>query len=130
MFFVELFFALAVALFFTLVFTVLVRRARPWRSVVIFFLLIFLAAWTGGIWITPIGPTFMGIYWISFFTVGLIFTLFLGAATAFSSRPPRASNDELRLEEKEMEITLGAFFWVLLLALIFAIIIGYIHLRQ
>ena len=129
MVFVELFFALAVALFFTLVFTVLCRRARPWRSVIMFFLIVFLAAWAGGIWITPVGSTFLGIYWISFFTVGLIFTLFLEAVMAFSSRPPRASNDELRLKEKEMEITLSAFFWILLLALFFAIIIGYVHLR-
>ncbi len=128
MIFVELLFALAIALFFTVVFTVLGRRARSWPIVLVFFLLIFLGAWAGGIWITPVGPTFIGIYWISFFTAGLIFALLLVAVTAFSSRPSQDSKDEIR-EEEDLEITISMFFWILLLALVVAIIIGYIHLR-
>ncbi|TET70767.1 MAG: hypothetical protein E3J56_07545 [Candidatus Aminicenantes bacterium] len=128
MIFAELLFALAIALFFTVVFTVLGRRARRWPSVMVFFLLIFLAAWAGGVWITPVGDTFLGIYWISFFVAGLIFALFLETATAFSSRRSQARDDEIRREEN-LEITISMFFWILLLALIVAIIIGYVHLR-
>ena len=128
MIFAELLFALAIALFFTVVFTVLGRRARRWPSVMVFFLLIFLAAWAGGIWITPVGDTFLGIYWISFFVAGLIFALVLEAMTAFPSRRSRARDDEIRREE-DLEITISMFFWILLIALIVAIIIGYVHLR-
>jgi peptidoglycan/LPS O-acetylase OafA/YrhL len=128
MMFVELLFALAIALFFTVFFTVLGRRARRWPTVLVFFLVIFLAAWAGGIWITPVGPTFLGIYWISFFSAGLIFTLLLVTVRAFSSRASRDRNDETRQEE-DLEITIGVFFWILLLILIVAIIIGYVHLR-
>jgi hypothetical protein len=124
----ELLFALAIALFFTVFFTLLGRRAKPWPVVLVFFLLIFLAAWAGGIWITPVGPTFLGIYWISFFAAGLIFALLLVAVTAFSSPRSQDSKDKIRQEE-DLEVTISAFFWILLLSLIAAIIIGYVHLR-
>lgn len=128
MIFVELLFALAIALFFTVVFTLLGRRAKPWPIVLAFFLIVFLAAWAGGIWITPVGPAFLGIYWISFFTAGLIFALLIAATSAFSSRSSQNRKDEMRREE-DLEITISTFFWILLLALIIVIIIGYIHLR-
>jgi hypothetical protein len=127
---VEALFALAVALFLTVVFAVIGRQAKSPRRVITFALLVFLAAWAGGIWITPVGPTILGIYWLSVFAVGLIFALVLEGISAFHSRPARPGSSENRMDEKEeheIESVLGTFFWILLLAFIGAIVLGYLH---
>jgi small-conductance mechanosensitive channel len=127
---VELLFALAVSLFLTVVFSVIGRQAKSRRRVIVFALLVFFGAWAGGIWITPVGPTILGVYWLSFFAVGLIFALVLEAIAAFHSRPARPGSSETRMDEKEeheIESVLGTFFWILLLAFIGAIVLGYLH---
>jgi hypothetical protein len=127
---VESLFALAVSLFLTVVFAVIGRQAKSRRRVIVFFLLVFLSAWAGGIWITPVGPTILGVYWLSFFAVGLIFALVLEAIAAFHSRPPQQGPEELRAdakEEHELESALNTFFWILLLTFIGAIVLGYLH---
>ena len=124
---VDLLFALVIALFFTLVFAVMGRKARKRQYLIMFFLIVFFAAWAGGIWITPIGPTILGVYWVSFFTAGLIFALVLEAVAAFSSRSTEAREEDIRKEEETIETAAGTTFWILLLALIITIIIGYVH---
>ena len=87
-------------------------------------------AWAGGIWITPVGPAILGVYWLSFFAVGLIFALVLEGIAAFHSRPARPGPSETQMDEKEeheIESVLGTFFWILLLAFIGAIVLGYLH---
>jgi hypothetical protein len=71
----ESLFALAVALFLTAVFAVAGRQAKSRWRVILFSLVVFLGAWAGGIWITPVGPTILGVYWLSFFGVGLVLQL-------------------------------------------------------
>jgi hypothetical protein len=126
----ESLFALAVALFLTAVFAVIGRQAKtPWR-VIVFFLVVFLGAWTGGIWITPIGPAVLGVYWLSFFAVGLVFALVLEAVAAFSVRPPGSQADNVqkdRREERQIEAVLGVFFWILVLTFIGALVFGYLR---
>jgi len=48
MFWVDVLFALSMALIFTMIFAAGLRRTGPWSSVAVFFLVIFLAAWAGG----------------------------------------------------------------------------------
>jgi Ca2+/H+ antiporter len=132
MIFAELVFALAIALFLTVVFTVMGGRAKSRKRIVVFFFIVFLAAWAGGLWITPVGPAFLGVYWLSFFVVGLIFALLLEAGQAFSkpakTRDKKIQEEELdRKEERELESTLSAFFIILILAFVLVIIIGYIY---
>jgi hypothetical protein len=128
---IELFFALAVSLFLTLVFAVIGRQAKSRRRVSLFFLIVFLGAWAGGVWLSPIGPTLLGVYWLAFFAVGLIFALILEAVAAFAALPPdkvsASANDEQtdKKEEKDIESVLGVFFWILLLAFLSAIVLGY-----
>ncbi|MGB8959429.1 MAG: hypothetical protein WCC00_10535 [Candidatus Aminicenantales bacterium] len=127
---VESLFALAVSLFLTVVFAVIGRRARSRRGVTAFFLLVFFGAWAGGIWITPVGPSLLGAYWLSFFAVGLIFALVLEAIGAFRSRPNLPGPGEIRRdkkEEHEIESVLNTFFAILLLTFMVAIVLGYIH---
>jgi MFS family permease len=126
MIFVEMLFALAIALLFTVIFTGLSRRARSKRRLTIFFSVIFFAAWAGGVWIAPVGPTLLGVYWLSFFIAGLIFALVMEAISALS--PPAQSSDTKKREE-DIEVEMGIFFWVLFFAFVVLIVVGYI-LRQ
>ena len=127
MLFVDLLFALAIALFFTVIFTVLGRRKKPWNRLIVFFLIIFFSAWAGGVWIAPAGDISLGIYWLSFFVTGLIFALVLETVAAFSPRSSQIDNKEMHKEEEELETALGTYFWILILAFIVLIIVGYIH---
>lgn len=130
---IELFFALAVSLFLTLVFAVIGRQAKSRRRVSIFFLIVFLGAWAGGVWLSPVGPTLLGVYWLAFFGVGLIFALVLEAVSAFAALPPdnapaTASEEQSeKREERAIESVLGVFFWILLLAFLAAIAFGYVR---
>jgi amino acid permease len=129
MVFVEALFALAVSLFLTVVFAVIGRQARTPARVIVFFLVVFLGAWAGGIWITPVGPSILGVYWLSFFAAGLLFALVLEAVAAFSVRPaetPSGHIQEDKKAEREIESALGAFFWVLLVMFVSAIVLGYL----
>jgi hypothetical protein len=122
-------FALAIAFFLTVIFVVLGRRARSWHRIIIFFVLVFLAAWAGGVWIGPVGPAILGVYWLSFFVVGLIFALLQEALAAFAKRAvPRepVSVTEAK-EEHELENVFDVFLLILLVVFIAAIIIGYVH---
>jgi hypothetical protein len=126
----ESLFALAVALFLTVVFTIIGRQAKSRRRGIIFFLLVFFSAWAGGVWVTPIGPSVLGIYWLSFFAVGLIFALVLEAIAAFHPRPARPRSGQARMDEKEeveVESAVNVFFWILLLTFFLAIVLGYLH---
>jgi hypothetical protein len=127
---VESVFALAVAIFLTMVFAVVGRRAKSRLWVIVFFLLVFFSAWAGGIWITPFGPSILGVFWLSYFVVGLIFALALEAVAAFHSRPVRPGSAEIRMDEKEeqeIKRVLNMFIWILLLTFIIAIVLGYIR---
>ncbi len=129
MVFAEFAFALVIALFFTLAFTVLGRRAKSWKRILIVFFVILLGAWAGGVWITPVGPTLLGVYWLTFFIVGLVFALLLEAVTAFSESARMREKEDAReaKEEREIEEVVGIFFLILFLAFVAVIIFGYIH---
>jgi hypothetical protein len=124
----ELIFALVIAVFFTLIFAVLGLRPRSWTRLLAFFFVVFLAAWAGGIWITPVGGSLLGVYWVGFFVVGLIIALVLEAVAAFSPRSPRARELETeKKEEESIEPAIGVFFWILFFAFVLVIILGYVH---
>ena len=96
------------------------------------FLMIFLATWAGGTWLKPFGPTLWGIHWLAFLLVGIIIVMFL--VIFIPQKTPKGRQDTLDMlerieQEKELEkvayITLNIFFWVLLSALVIAIILRY-----
>lgn len=86
MFFIDLLFALVIALLLTAVFAAGFRRRGPWGIWWIFLLVIFLAAWAGGVWMTPFGPTLFDVYWLPFVFVGLVAALLLAAAAPPTTR--------------------------------------------
>ncbi len=127
MFLSELIIALIIALMLSVIFVYGFRRAGPWPSFFLFFIIIFLATWAGGLWINPIGPSIRGVFWLPFLLVGAIFALLLAAATPPS---PKETTIELKTKkqlkkEKRIEAALNLFFWILIMALTIAIVIGY-----
>jgi hypothetical protein len=111
----------------------LTRRAGRRTGLLWLFLLLFLAAWAGGVWIRPLGPDVWGIHWLGFLLAGLLVALALVATG--SPKAPRGRHETLDLlEEVEREkaleesayITLSLFYWVLLLFLAAAVIGRYV----
>jgi len=122
-------FALGIAFFLTILFAVLGRRARSYAGILIFFTVVFLAAWAGGVWIGPVGPRLLGVYWLSFVVVGLVFALIQEAFAASSKHAaPRERIEAIEAkEERELERIFNIFLLVLLALFIAAIVIGYIR---
>lgn len=133
MFALELFFALIVALVLSVLFALANRRGFQRPGFLWFFLIIFLATWTGGIWSRPYGPTLYGIHWLPFVLAGLLFGLFLSISSP--GQPPKDRHETIDMlekieQEKKLDkftyVTLSVFFWILLCALLTAIIIRYL----
>jgi hypothetical protein len=128
MFLTDLIVAVAIALLLTAIFSFGFRRIGPWRSVWIFFLILFLAAWAGGIWLTPVGFSLWGVNWLGFFLVGLIFALLLAAISPASSSTVELKTRQEAETEATMATALSVFFWILLFVFLVAIIARYIYL--
>jgi hypothetical protein len=126
MFLVDLLFALVVALLLTAVFSLGFRNPGPWGVWWVFLLVIFLAAWAGGVWVTPFGPPLFDTYWLPILFVGLFFALLLAAIPPYPRPtyepgvPPAGGTAE------GAAVALGTFFWVLILGFALVIILAYV----
>ena len=125
---VDILIALGTAFALTVFFSLMFRRRGPWASFPIFFVVLFLVTWAGGAWVTPIGPTIGGAYWLPFLIVGLIFAILLIAAS-----PPLPASEEQSLglsmtEEQKIgaAVAVETFFWILVIGLITVIILRYV----
>jgi hypothetical protein len=125
MFFADFLFALVIGLLLTMVFVALFDTRGPWDIWWIFLLLVFMAAWAGGVWITPFGPTLFEVAWLPFLFVGLIFALLLAAIPPVRPRTYGEAVAEARAEEAAAT-ALGVFFWVLIVVMFITIIAAYI----
>lgn len=126
MYVMQVLFALLMALLFTALFTLGFQRRGPWSSVLVFFLIVFLAAWAGSLWISPAGPAFVGIFWVPIIAVAFIVAVLLSAA--LPRRPPTQHVEtisQVKREEKVRERVFDAFFWALLIGFVVIIILGY-----
>jgi hypothetical protein len=63
--FVQILTAVVLAAVLTVIVTVVFRRHRHTVDAVVFFFVIFLATWGGGLWLRPYGPSVYGVYWSS-----------------------------------------------------------------
>jgi len=127
MFFLDLLFALVIALLLTGLFGLLFRRMTMGTGLLLFFLVLFLASWAGGIWLTPFGPLIFGVSWLSFLFIGLFVALILTALIP-PTRPPRTL-DEARVQTEmgvEAAFVIDIFFWVLVVGLLIAIVVAYV----
>lgn len=106
------------------------RARTPWTGFAIFFLVLFLATWAGGIWMTPMGGAVWGVHWFPFLLTAIIVALLLAAATAVEEPPETTvelvDEGKMERERRATAAAFGVFFWVLLLALAIAIILRYV----
>lgn len=90
-------------------------------SLVIFFVLLFLAAVSSQFWIVPFGPTFYGVTWVPMVAIVIIFALLF----SIPSRPIRSKKEnEEAAEETTSLITISVFTWILFCILIVVIAAG------
>jgi len=125
----EFFFAILIALLLTAIFAMGFRRHGWGTGLVFFFLILFLATWAGGLWISPFGPVAWGVHWLSFLLVGIIIGLLLTALIPPVERPPYPES-EARLKrrprgDKATMMGIDAFLVILILVLIIAIVAAY-----
>jgi heme A synthase len=128
MFFVHFLFAVIVALLLSLIFVKGVRRDDKWPGFILTLVVIFLAAWAGGLWISPFGPTLWDAAILPFMVSGLL-ALLLVAGLAMGGR--RSTVEFAREEGEERPrpgpmTAIGAFFWILLVILFLAVLLGYV----
>lgn len=128
MFFIDFLFVLVFAILFTGIFARGVSKYQTRNDLFIFFILILLITWSGGRWITPIGPLLWGVPWLSFMIVGLFFALLL---TAINHGRYRSYNNRDKTNEKfhaktQTIYALNIFFWILAFGLCLSIILAYI----
>lgn len=126
MFILDLLFALSIALILTLVFFGVFRNRAPWIYFVAFFVIVFLASWAGGLWIIPFGPTMFSVTWLPFSLAGLFFALLLVGAAA--NRPTTYQHETVEQRETKGAVSLIFIisFWILVIGLVVAIILGYL----
>lgn len=85
------------------------------------FLSFFFAILAGGLWLTPVGPPLVGVYWVPFLFVAIFIALFWAAAPP----PPRRkghrtaqpSAHNLQDNPPTGPVGLGVLFWLLLAGL-------------
>lgn len=129
----ELLIALAVAALLSVLISKTVLSPIAQNHFVRVFLIIFFITWAGGIWIKPFGPSFHGIYWLSFILTGAIAALVI--AISAHNRLPRNRQETLQLlvrverGRKLNQVTgiiLSLLLGVMLLLLLTAIIVHYV----
>lgn len=102
-------------------------RRLPVGSVLLaMFVILFLATWAGGAWMTPVGPRLAGTSVLSFLVVGLLTALLI---TAFIPRqPPRTRGEALRQADARREVAafVNVFFWLVVVMLLVGIAVRYL----
>lgn len=136
MLWIDFFVALGIGLILSVIFWPLFRtpdRRLAWAAELTeffwFFLLVFVAAWLGGIWVVPVGPRAWGVNWLPFLATGLLFALLLAVNAPMREMPLRRETlAEAREEWTEDARTfrlLNLFYWVLLISLLLSILLHY-----
>ncbi|MBD3245869.1 MAG: hypothetical protein GF333_02545 [Candidatus Omnitrophica bacterium] len=116
--------AVMVAFLAMMIFAVGMRRPGPWASIAAFFVLVFLAAWAGGLWLGPVGPVTGGVYWLPTVIIGLLFALLL--ASAVPPQKPRTAKQAIKRAEEQVaaERSIDYFFWLIFLVLAALVIVA------
>jgi len=131
----ELSAALIVAVILSALFALATRKRGLRKGLFWLFLILFLATWSGGVWVKPFGPVLWGVRWLSFLVVGAVIALILAVGQSRSRRKPQGRQETIDMlekikEERELEqvawVTLTIFFWVLVLTLLAAIVFRYV----
>jgi len=129
MFFIHLIYALFFAALLTAVFFGIFRTRGPWSSLVLFLLVVFLASWAGGAWLSPFGPVLWGSSFLPFLLVGLLISLLLAAVAPSEKAESTVElvNTRERPRERATALTaLSVFFWILIGVFVVVIVSRYV----
>ena len=123
--------AIITAVVVAILFYFILKIKGPWSNFWTFFLLLFLSIWAASLWVSPMGPMYWGVAWVPLIFIGIIAALLL-AAIPIRSEPKNGefSNDatEEGLRRKNYGIgtaTLSGVFWMFMVILMIAVVIGY-----
>lgn len=125
MFWADLLFVLVIAFLLTAVFAGGLRRPGPWAGWWWFFVIVLMGGWVAALWAEPIGPPLWGVAWVPILWMALLFALLLAAATPprpTAAEPPPTTGEAAAATAA---VALGAFFWIMLIGLLIAIVVGY-----
>ncbi len=114
---------LIIAFLVTSIFFYGFKRGGPWTFWV-FLLMLFLAAWAGRLWITPIGPEWWGVAWVPLVSFVFIVGLLIAIATPRKDTTGKESKTGAGKPTGEATAAFGIFFWSLIILLLAAIIAG------
>jgi hypothetical protein len=111
--------AFVIALVVTAVFAPLTGRRYGEPQTVRFLILVFLATWAFGMWLTPVGPVVHGLPWFSFLVVAVIVAMMFAATGPRSTRrPPSPAGAAAHSADAAITTAFGAFFWILVALLL------------
>jgi hypothetical protein len=135
-----------IAAFVTAFFAGFLRAAGPWKGFWIFFIIIFVVTLAASEWVTPVGPTTYGYYWIPGLFVAVLFAILLAAVTPkgknVRDKEKDSPSDKSNLtkiyyspkdephrkiyqgDEPANTVALGGFFWIFISLLMLIVIIG------
>lgn len=135
----DLLIALLIALVLTWFFSVAVGTTGPWPSFWVFFVVVLLFSWALGLWVRPVGPALLGVYWLPYLVFGVFVALLIAAATppdhgarrdraTGPERPDRAAHGAASedVAAAGTAVAVGVFVWIALILLLVAIAIGYL----
>lgn len=104
------------------------NRRGPWGAFWVFLLILVLAAWAGRLWIAPAGPVIWGYAWLPVVFWVLFIALLIGAVSSPTEDRTVDYEPDTKTEIDENDIAVtavfGLFFWLLLILLAVAIIVG------
>jgi hypothetical protein len=119
--------ALVVALLLTEILVRLLRLHQSWRTRRILWLLLFLVAWSAGIWLAP-GPVDQ-VGWIAyslpFVLAGLVAAVLIAVTSPLHRLTTPADRREFEREEAAVGVGVIAFFWSLCALLVAVAVWGY-----
>jgi len=106
------------------------KRSGSYTHGIIFmiFLLMLLGIWAGGVWIVPLGPPILGVYWVSFISVGIFLTVFIMSMLSGSGKSARRSKNTGNREADPISVLSFDMFFVFLLFFFVAAILSHYFL--
>jgi hypothetical protein len=131
LFFIHFIFAVIVALILSLILVRGVKKGGAWPGFLLAALFIFLAAWAGGLWISPFGPALWDEALLPFVVAGLVAALIIAAVPMAGRQESSVQFTKEKREKNEKPpspmAAIGIFFWILIVILALAILFGYFY---
>lgn len=117
--------ALILGVLFAALFGGIARGRGNMPGIVPVFILFFLFAWAGGLWLRPVGPPVFGMYWVPGLILVVLIFLLLAAVVRGPTRTRTDVEEKIAVENATAAV-IGITFWFLIGLLLLAILAGYV----